>query len=223
MTKAMNWMAAAAAVVLAGCAAQPQTEAQQEPTTPQENPVIKTIMARRSVRSFTATPIGRDTLQLLLTAGINAPSAKNVQDWQVRMVDNQQILNELSDLIFASESAEGKMLKERQSEKNVFANAPAVAFIAAEKTDTDYASYNQVNCGLLGENILLAAKALGIGSVLQAMPVRAINSSTDAVKFMHERLNFAENHELLYIILLGHPAEDPAAKPRDASKAYIVD
>ena len=58
--------------------------------------VIENIMSRVSVRQFTEEPVAKADLETILKAGLQAPSAMNKQDWQVRIVTNQEMLNTLS-------------------------------------------------------------------------------------------------------------------------------
>ena len=53
----------------------------------QTNGTIETIMARRSIRKYKSTPVSRDTLNMILECGINAPNGQNRQSWEVRVVD----------------------------------------------------------------------------------------------------------------------------------------
>ena len=48
--------------------------------------VIENIMSRVSVRQFTEEPVAKADLETILKAGLQAPSAMNKQDWQVRIV-----------------------------------------------------------------------------------------------------------------------------------------
>ena len=144
----------------------------------------------------------------------------NAQDWQVRIVTNQEMLNTLSGFMLKTEA--GKGMAARLNGKNAFANAPAVAFIAAE-TGEKATAYNREDTALLSENILLAAHALGLGATYQAAPARMINGSAEAKEYLKTAFGFPENAELINIIIMGHPAEKPAIKDRDQSKGRIID
>ena len=182
--------------------------------------VIENIMSRVSVRQFTEEPVAKADLETILKAGLQAPSAMNKQDWQVRIVTNKDMLNTLSGFMLSTEM--GKGMAERLNGKNAFANAPAVAFIAAETGDNATA-YNREDTALLSENMLLAVHALGLGATYQAAPARMINDSKEAKEFLKTSLGFPENAELINIIIIGHPAESPAVKDRDQSKGRIIE
>lgn len=205
-------------VSLTSCNQQPNV-APQEPVDSSAI-VIENIMTRVSVRQFTSEPIAKTDLQVILKAGLQAPSAMNAQDWQVRIVTNQEMLNTLSGFMLKTEM--GKGMAERLGGKNAFANAPAVAFVAAETGDKATA-YNREDTALLSENILLTAHALGLGATYQAAPARMINDSAEAKDYLKTAFGFPDNAELINIIIMGHPAENPAVKDRDQSKGRIID
>ena len=102
--------------------------------------------------------------------------------------------------------------------KNMFRNAPTVVFIGH---DTSY-DCSQIDCGLLGENMVLAAWSMGIGSCCLASPTRFIADTPEAAEYL-KRLEFPEGYKLLYCIAFGYPDEAPAAKPRDTAKVKYID
>ena len=99
--------------------------------------------------------------------------------------------------------------------KNMFRNAPNIICVATPKGD------GQLDAGLLGENMMLTAQALGLGTCCLGGPVRFLNTSEEAKPYI-DRLGFSEGYELLYILAIGYPDEQPDAKPRDASKVKYI-
>ncbi len=158
------------------------------------NPVLSAIMARRSVRKYLDKPVEHEKLEIVARAGIHAPSAMNRQQWQVRVIEDQQLM---------------------ATYKKMFRGAPNAICICTPKNQTEY------NAGLLSENIMLAAQALGLGTVCLGGPVRTINSSAEHKAFL-ERLDIPADYQLSYIIAIGYPDEQPQAKPRDASKVKFL-
>lgn len=53
-------------------------QCKQEPTQTKENQVVNTIMTRRS-RKYQPQAVARDTMDLILQCGINAPNGQNKQ------------------------------------------------------------------------------------------------------------------------------------------------
>ena len=178
------------------------------------NAVIETIMTRRSVRKYQPQAVNRDTMQIIVECGINAPNAINRQAWEIRVVDNPEVIKKLTDLYVKDNPKEA----ENPSFINMFRNAPTVAFIA---NDTTFA-YSPVDCGLMAENMILSAWSMGIGSCCLGGPARFMKSNPEANKYLQE-MGFSENYDLLLCIGFGYPAETPKAKPRDAAKVKFMD
>ncbi len=179
-----------------------------------KNAVIETIMTRRSVRKYQPQAVNRDTMQTIVECGINAPNAINRQAWEIRIVDNPEVIQKLTDLYLKENPKEA----ENPNFKNMFRNAPTVAFIA---NDTTFA-YSPVDCGLMAENMILSAWSMGIGSCCLGGPARFMKSNAEANEYLKQMV-FSENYDLLLCIGFGYPAETPKAKPRDAAKVKFMD
>ena len=177
------------------------------------NLVIETIMARRSVRMYKDMPVERCKLQKIVECGINAPSGMNKQPWQVRVVDSRDYIDGITDVF---RTANPRMADDA-SFKNMFRNAPAVIFIASPADGS-----GQLDCGLLGENMILAAQSMGLGTCCLGGPVAFMNGNADAKPYV-ERLNLPEGYTLLYAIAVGYPDEKPEAKTRDVAKVQFVE
>lgn len=198
---------------LAGCSPAQQEAPAQEPLPSRSDIVIENIMARRSIRQYKPQPVNRDTLQRILECGIHAPNGMHRESWQVRVTDNADFINGLTELY----KKENPKAAERPGFRNMFNNAPTVVFIAY---DTTY-DLSQVDCGLLGENIILAAQSLGIGSCCLGGATRFME--TPAAAEYLKRLHLPDTHRLLYAIALGYPDEAPEAKSRDMSKVKFIE
>ena len=87
--------------------------------------------------------------------------------------------------------------------------------------DTSY-DMSQIDCGLLGENMILSAWSMGVGSCCLGSPVRFMNTQPEATDYL-KKLDFPEGYQLLYCIAFGYPDESPAAKPRDTQKIKFIE
>lgn len=210
--KALSVVLLGGLLALGSCTTQP---AQQEAAKADEgkNVVIETIMARRSIRKYKDQPVEREKLQQIVECGINAPSGMNAQPWQVRVVDNPEYINGITEEF---KKANPKMAEDPNF-KNMFRNAPAVIFIANPKNGS-----GALDCGLLGENMILAAHSMGLGTCCLGGPIAFMKNSPEAAPYM-ERLQLPEDYDLLYAIGVGYPDEAPDAKPRDAAKVKFVE
>ena len=174
-----------------------------------KNPVIENIMARRSVRAYKEQAVPRELLEQVVECGINAPNAMNAQQWEVRVVESKAWIDKATEAY--KQSVKGtpaeKMVTE-PSFKNMFRNAPAVIFIGHKPS-----KYTAVDCGLMAENMMLAAQSLGLGTVCMASPVMFLTQPAGA-EFLSS-LSFSEGYEPLICIGIGYADEEPAAKPRN--------
>ncbi|HIS09613.1 MAG TPA: nitroreductase [Candidatus Avibacteroides excrementipullorum] len=209
--KKIFFMAALAAMTLASCTGGASGE-QKEAAVQQKNEVIETIMSRRSIRQYKDMPVERTKMDTILMCGINAPNGMNRQSWEIRVVGKEYI-----DGVTKLYVEENPDAAKDPSFKNIFRNAPVAVLVAA---DTEY-ELSQIDCGLLGENMMLSAWSMGIGSCCLGSPVRFLKSET--AKEFYDKLQFSDGYELVYAIGFGYPDEAPAAKPRDAQKIKYVD
>lgn len=199
-----------AGLMLASCN-QVQEQKPSEPT-PEET-VRDVIMSRRSIRAYKDSIISREILDEILTCGVNAPNGRNLQAYEIRVLSPALI-----DSITAAVVKDNPQIASRPGFKNIFVNAPCVLCIA---NDTTY-DMSQVDCGLLGENIILSAWSKGIGSCCLGSSVRWIKDSPSAKPYL-EQMAFSEGYELLYCIALGYPDETPEAKPRTMDKIKYIE
>lgn len=176
--------------------------------------VMENILTRRSVRDYKPEPVDRELMAKVLECGIYAPSAMNLQPWEVRVVDAPDFIEGVT----AIAVEQMPQLKEQENFRNIFRNAPTVAFIACPVE-----SYSgEYDCGLLSQNMMLSAWSLGIGSCCLGSVVPVMNS--DAAKAYYERLQLPADYKLMVAIAFGYPEGDiPEAPARDAAKAFYVE
>ncbi len=176
------------------------------------NEVIQTIMSRRSIRKYLDKPVEHEKLALIAKCGINAPNGMNRQPWAVRVVENQDFIKGTTE-IFKKENPE--QVKRAPNFKNMYRNAPNIIVVATQN------GASQVDAGLMGENMMLAAQSLGLGTCCLGGPVRFLQTS-DACKPYLAKLNLPKGYEICYIIAVGYPDEAPEARPRDESKVEFI-
>ena len=182
-----------------------------------ENVVIDAIMSRRSIRQYKDTPVERELLQKIAECGVNAPNAMNKQEWEVRIVDDANYLNEVTELMKVDMPFFVK--SDDPNFRNGFRNATAIIAVACPD---DPMGMTLINIGLMGENMCLAAQELGLGTCVMVGP-SAFLSTNEAAKPYLEKLGFSEGYKLRYVLGVGYPDEAPDAKPRDLSKIKFVD
>ena len=178
--------------------------------------VIDAIEVRRSIRAYKDIPVEREKLQLLAECGVNAPSAMNRQEWELRIVDSKEWIDDCTAAYLkAVEGTDKAKYMLTPTFKNIFRNAPAVIFVAAPD-----GLFSGVNLGMLGQNIMLAATELDLGSCCLGS-VQMIFAEPAMEKYLLS-LGFSEGYKLSYALAVGYPDESPEAKPRDRSKVLFV-
>lgn len=89
-------------------------------------------------------------------------------------------------------------------------SAPALIFVAGR---------NPLDCGLMGQNMMLTAYDLGLGTVIMTGPVGAVKSNSKVM----EKLDLPEGMELQFLIAVGYPDQQPDAKPRNQEVIKFIE
>lgn len=179
--------------------------------------VVDAIEARRSIRAYKDTHVEREKLQFIAECGVKAPSAMNKQEWELRIVDSKEWIDECTaTYLKAVEGTEKAKYMLTPTFKNVFRNATAVIFVAAPD-----GLFSGVNVGMLGQNMMLAATEVGLGTCCLGS-VQMLFAEPAMEKYITS-LGFSEGYKLSYALAVGYPDEEPEAKPRDMSKIKFVE
>lgn len=158
------------------------------------NPVLNTIFDRSSYRgAFRDIPVPRHDLELILRAGIAAPSGCNRQTTAFAAVDDPEKVRAVK-AIFDRPSCQ---------------SAPAFIMVfAQEAVAADGHFYYMEDFAAAMENMLLAIKALGYESCWYQGNVRDCAKELAAVVHMPER------YQLKGLLPVGVPADEPVKLKR---------
>ncbi len=176
------------------------------------NIVIDAIMSRRSIRKYQDKAVEKSKLDTLVMCGINAPSGMNAQPWEIRVVNDPAFINGVTEVF---KKANPKQVENDPNFVNMFRNAPAIIAVASP------ADAGALDCGMLGENMMIAANAMGLGTCCLGGPTRFLESDPGARPY-YEKLQLPEGYRLQFILAVGYPDEAPEAKPRDESKVKFI-
>ncbi|MDE2296418.1 MAG: nitroreductase [Gammaproteobacteria bacterium] len=174
------------------------------------------IQARRSVRNFTPRPIARQVLARLIDAAIQAPSALNEQPWLFTVVQDRDLLAQVSTSAKAHALRESavefpRSLRERlaQPDFDLFYRAPALIVIASQSPGR----WAVENCALAAENLMLRACADGLGTcwIGLAQSWLATPDGKRALRLSPDCVPVAP-------IIVGEPATPPPPVPRNAPR-----
>ncbi|UUV17491.1 nitroreductase [Fusobacteria bacterium ZRK30] len=131
------------------------------------NKVIENIKSRRTTRKFTDTPVEREKLEIIIEAGMWAPSGNNKQSWHFTVVQDEQLLKRLN---MASKENASKSEDEyiRNAAKNmpdVFYGAKTVIVVSA--SEDAHTPIEDISAAT--QNMLLAAESMGVGTCWNGM------------------------------------------------------
>ena len=156
------------------------------------NEVLKAIQARSSTRKYTEQKLTAEELDILIKAGLQAPTATNRQEIHITVVDGDNpILAEIEREMYA-----GKPVPEQ----NFYYGAPVLLMLSAEKAF----AWSPVDAGIAVENIAVAAESIGLGSVIIGCIKRAMNGERKAE--FAAALKLPEGYAFEVAIAVGHIA-----------------
>lgn len=179
--------------------------------------VVECIKSRRDVRVYHDTPVPREDMDIIVSCGLHAPNFMNTQPWEIRIVDNAELLTEMSECMLSDyDSARVVQIKSNSNYRNIFRDAPTVVFIGYKDT-----GYGEVDCGMLGANMITAAQSMGYGSCVLAGPVRFLKGARGA--HFYKRLGFSPDFRLLYAIGFGTPVKQPELRPLETNRVKYID
>lgn len=170
-----------------------------------EQAFLELIKSRRSIRSYRPDAIPKELLDAVLEAGTYAPSAMGRQSATIVAVTDKAVRDELMRL-----NAEVM-----GTQSDPYYGAPVIVLVLADGTIPTY--IEDGSCVL--ENLMLAAHAVGLGSVWVNRE-RQIFDSERGKQLLRE-WNLPTTLRGVGAIALGYP-QGEAPQPKGRKKDYIV-
>jgi nitroreductase len=137
------------------------------PAQNRNDPAISTILNHFAARNYSSAAVTKAEIDLIVQAGIRAPSAANRQPWNFIVVENQALAKKLipqvtdgNIIIVVCAAGDGKT------------NGPVI-----------------LDCGLAVQSMYLAAQALGLGSRIYTGPIDTINRNFKGDLGLPENIN----------------------------------
>ena len=150
------------------------------------------MLHRRSVRKYTEEDIPEEKLNMILQAGLLAPTSMNRKPCEFYVVRDKAILKKLSKV----KSMGGGMLSE--------CNAAIVVFGDSKKADTWIE-----DCSIALSYMTLMAQSQGVGSCWCQIHLRSSQLGKDAESGVREILSVPDRYRIVGILALGMPAQEP--------------
>lgn len=179
---------------------------------------VSTIMNRYSCRDFSDKLPTENDIQTIANAALAAPSGMNRQRWQIVVVTNRELIHELeTEGMDNIKALEDKSIYKRILSRSgkLFYDAPLMFIVAIPK---DSGSAEMLDCGIITQNITIAAESLGMNSLICGLAAFAFAGA----KHDHfaERLGFKEGYDVGMSVLLGY-AKAEGGKPHELDKSKL--
>lgn len=196
------------------------------------NETLQTIYQRRAVRKYKPQPVAAGLIEKIIDAGRMAPSAINMQPWKFYVLTNKETIKTFGGAIkqgmvkgFLKTGIRqiitniigtlhmGHKTDFIKQDDMVFHGAPVVIFIASP-TSNEWAP---VDIGMCAQNMMLAAKSLGLDSCPIGM-ARYIEY-TDTC----EQLHIPHGEHVNLAIIFGYGDETPEIHERIKTNVKYID
>ena len=175
----------------------------------------ETVNRRRSIRQFTDAPIAREVLERVLEAGLAAPSSDHQRRWELVVLAERDRIHELAQIVkpYPCRVKEPKSPQQEMfkiafpRQRTMIEEAAAVVLpyfkckYALDGPQGTYALNDFGAAWCVIENMLLAATAEGLGSVVH-IPVKKEPEQIAAL------IQPKKDYQLPALVMLGHPAPD---------------
>jgi nitroreductase len=175
------------------------------------NEVLRVIKNRRSIRSYKSEQIKQEELDMIIEAGIYAPTGHNAQPWHFTVVQNREMIKHINDVskeVMAMMDIEWIRKAGLNPEYDITYKAPTLVIISGRKD----AVSARIDCCAATENMHIAAESLNIGSIWLGFATFGFRKEGLA-----KEVGIPEGYEPYYVIVLGYKAQDsqPAAPARN--------
>ena len=173
---------------------------------------LQAIKERYSCRNFKDGSIDKGTLDKIVLAGLQAPSAVNQQPWKIVVIANKTLLDEMDKATMAHfKNMDDKTLYDRMMSRGgkVFYNAPCLILVVKQNN-------KDLDCGIVVENMALASTSLGLGNVIVGLAGITLQLN-DYSKYIPEGYEFAVG------LLVGHANQFNKPHEIDYNKVSYIE
>lgn len=165
-----------------------------EAAQPSPEAVMVLLKGRRSIRRYRPDPVPDEMVEQLLEAGRWAPSASNRQPWAFVVVRDAGVRQAIA------QHAAYHFIRWAHVEE-----APLLIVLCGDARHPIYRQFLHEDIGLAGSQIMLQAKALGLGTCwIGGLDRKAIAGI----------LKVPDHMEIVGLLTVGFPAEDPEPRER---------
>lgn len=166
--------------------------------------VFEALRTRSSVRDYLPNPLTQEELARLQEAALLSPTSLNLQEQLFYFITDKAVLDRIAQgmVEVSREREEWDYLERlRQRDGKVFFGAPLLVVIAANEAN----NYTDVDAGAAAQSLCLAAKSLGLDSVIMAAPDRVFTGVREAE--YNALIGIPKGYHFAIAVALGHAAK----------------
>ena len=198
---------------------------------PEPNPgLFETMYSARALRRFKPDPVPDDVLFQLLDAAIRAPSGQNVQDWRFLIIRDAAVKATMQEWALQGWATYSARFADDPAKIDLLPRGQRLSLRSAEHLAHNLAEVPVIIAvmGLKGrhstpggstfpavQNLLLAARALGLGGSVFNLALRR--------EQLHEMLAIPENNEIYCLLPIGYPTDRHGPLMRKPVKDVVYD
>lgn len=172
--------------------------------------IIEGIQTRRSVRKFQDKAVPHDVLEQIIAAAAYAPSWKNTQISRYIAIEGRETIDKLAEQ-YAPFNARTLSTAPLLIAQTCVTKRSGYERDGSFTTDRG-AGWEMYDCGIAAQTFCLAAHEAGLGTVILGIFDRPA---------LEKHLHVPEGQELVALIAVGYPDQEPAA-PRRKSVSDLL-
>lgn len=158
--------------------------------------LLQIMKSRRSIRKYTGDEIPAEKVNMILQAGLLAPSSKNIRPVEFIVVEDKATLK--------------KLARSKQFGAGMLASASCAIVVIADASKAD--AWVE-DCSLAMGYMLLMAENLGLGACWVQERLRKTLRGQESGTYVKDALEIPEGYEVEAILSLG--VFEKAEEPRD--------
>ena len=187
--------------------------------------LIELIKNRRTIRKYKSEQIGEEELNLILEAGIHAPSAGGGQSTKIVALQNRELSEQLGKInAGVMKRREGVHVSDEQpsiiddpSIRSGFYGAPTVCVIFGRTAG----SYSIADSFCSAENMILEASSIGVSSAIIGRAEMTFDN--DFGRNLMKEWDIPEDYTARCFVILGYlDGPYPSVKPRKENRIRII-
>lgn len=166
------------------------------------NDVLKTIEERFSCRGYTGNPVDEDKLKAIVKSGLHSPSAVDQQKWRLKVITNKALIDDMStealEILKNDLNQQGAYERILSRGGICYYNAPVMILVFKAP---DYQYNIDLDCGIMIQNLALAATSVGYNCVIAQMSGLVFTGPNAAL--FREKTGVTTGEEFAIGLLLG--------------------